>query len=384
MQITELTIWSERSMQNNYRFFTIDKLLLITLIICATLFTGCLNIMDVTVLPKKHLIINNYFVFYGSFHNHSDVSDGTGSPEEAYSYARDTADLDFFGLSDHDSDRNDSNWNLVKQVAERHNVDGVFTTFWGFEWSNDSIGHITVVNTDTFCMARQPETSNLQQLNSWLDRRNCFAILNHPGIKNGYGMEFDHFNSTISEKIVGMELWNKSEEFSVFYYNDGYDSNDNNKGFYDEALTHKLKIGAAGGFDNHGATWGTSADYRLAILATNLTREHLFSAMKARRFYSTLDKNIALSFTVKEQEMGSTVSPGTSTLHIRASDGDNEAFSEVVLFDRDHNVRRIWQKERVNVDIVDTLHTGNDDYYYVKVREVDGDEAISSPIWVSN
>lgn len=374
-------------MRNNYRslkFFVINKLLLILVVISVNIFMGCLNVMEVTVLPKKHQSINNYFVYYGSFHNHSNISDGTGTPEDAYSYAQDSAKLDFFSLSDHDRNCNDSSWNLVKQVADQYNNDGVFATFWGFEWSNDSMGHVTVVNSDTFCMSIQPETANFRQLNSWIDQRNCFAILNHPGRQDGNGVEFDHFKNTLSEKIVGMELWNKSDGFSYYYYNDGYDSNDNGKGYYDEALTHHLKTGAAGGFDNHSATWGTSADFRTAILAISLTREHLFSAMKARRFYSTLDKNIALSFTIKGQEMGSTVSPGTTTLHIRASDGDGEAFSEVILFDRNHTVRRIWQPGRVTVDISDTLHNDNGDYYYVKVRQIDGDEAISSPIWVSD
>jgi hypothetical protein len=374
-------------MQNDYKFlkvFTVKKLLWILVIITVNLINGCLTIQDVTVLPKKYQIVNNYNVYYGSFHNHSNISDGTGTPEEAYRYAKNNADLDFFGLSDHDYYLNDSNWNQVKKVADRYNYDGVFATFWGFEWSSDTIGHITVVNTDTFFYSRTPETVDFQQFNSWLDSTNGFAILNHPGRQDSYGIEFDHFYSAVSDKVIGMELWNKSDGFSSYYYTNGYDSNDNNKGFYDEALTAKLKIGAAGGFDNHAATWGTSADFRMAILATSLTREKLFSALKARRFYSTLDKNIALSFTIKGKEMGSTVSPGSSTLHIQATDGDDEAFSEVVLFDHDHAVRRIWQQERDSVDITDTLLTGNDDYYYVKVKEVDGDEAISSPIWVSN
>ncbi len=177
-------------------------------------------------------------------------------------------------------------------------------------------GHVTVVNADTFCMTTNPETANFQQLCSWLNRKDCFAIFNHPGRQNSCGTEFNHFNSAICEKIVGMELWNKSEGFSNYYYNDGYDSNDNKKGFFDEALTNGWKIGAAGGFDNHTATWGTSADFRVAILAKNLTREDLFNALKARRFYSTLDKNIALSFTIAGQEMGTTV-PGGITYSAR-------------------------------------------------------------------
>jgi hypothetical protein len=383
-------------MQNYYRiskYLTIKTVCWILVSITVYLLTGCITTMDVSdygTLPPpdslhtKHQIINNYFVYYGSFHNHSNISDGTGSPDEAYDYAKNSARLDFFGLSDHDYYRTDSNWRLVKSVADRYNADGVFTTFWGFEWTSGCFGHVTVVNADTFCTIMNPETATFQQLCSWLNKKNCFAIFNHPGRQNAYRMEFDHFDSTVCEKFVGMELWNKSEGFSSYYYNDGYDSNDNNKGFYDEALTDGWKIGAAGGFDNHYATWGTSADFRIAILAKNLTREDLNSAMKSRRFFSTLDKNIAISFTVAGQEMGSTIPPGITTLQIQASDGDNEEFSEVVLFDRDHLVRRYWKCNGSAIDITDTLHTNDNDYYYVKVKQVDGEEAISSPVWVSN
>lgn len=383
-------------MKNYYRClksFSIGTLCWILIFIAMNLFTGCTITLDVSdkliespvdSLHRKYQIINNYFVYYGNFHNHSNISDGTGTPDDAYKYAKNRAGLDFFGLSDHDGYLNDSNWNLVKSVADLYNADGIFTTFWGFEWTSSCYGHITVVNSDAFCMTTNPETENFQQFCSWLNRKNCFAIFNHPGRQNGCGTEFNHFNSAICEKIVGMELWNKSDGFSNYYYNDGYDSNDNKKGFFDEALTKGWKIGAAGGFDNHTATWGTSDDFRVAILAKKLTREDLVSALKARRFYSTLDKNLALSFTIAGQEMGAKVPGGINTLQIQASDEDAEKFSEIILFDRNHSMRRTWKFDSDIVNLTDTLYTNNNDYYYVKVKQVDGDEAISSPVWVSN
>ena len=197
-------------------------------------------------------------------------------------------------------------------------------------------------------------------------------------------MEFDHFTSPVCEKIVGMELWNKNDPFAVYYYNEGYDSNDNHKGYFDEALARGWKIGAAGAHDDHTATWGTANDFRLAILAQRLTRADLLTAMQARRFFSTLDKNIALSFTIAGEEMGSTVSSGNRPFTIKASDEDWEHFSEVVLFDKSHAIRRLWNPNVCLVTCTDALNIASGDYYYVKIRQEDGDEAISSPIWVSD
>jgi predicted secreted protein len=82
--------------------------------------------------------------------------------------------------------------------------------------------------------------------------------------------------------------------------------------------------------------------------------------------------------------MGSTVPVAASVpVRIQASDGDNEIFTEVILFDKNHNKRRIWHPNAAAVDVADTLRVAVGDYYYVKVTEQDTGEAISSPIWIS-
>jgi hypothetical protein len=118
------------------------------------------------------------------------------------------------------------------------------------------------------------------------------AFFNHPA--RGAGVRFEGFATTPTDKIVGMELFNKSDGFDVYYYNDGFYPNDGNLGHYDEANIRGWRIGAAGNDDNHGGTWGTRTDFRTAILSENLTRADLLEAMQERRFYSTLDKNNAL------------------------------------------------------------------------------------------
>lgn len=124
--------------------------------------------------------------------------------------------------------------------------------------------------------------------------------MNHPG---QYGGTFHRFNFKHSDRIVGMELFNRGTDY---YSKRGYDG----KGYYDEALANKWHLGAGGGQDNHGKDWGTMNDYRMAVLATSKTRAAIFDALKDRRFFSTLDKSIALSFVCNGHEMGSFVKAG--------------------------------------------------------------------------
>ena len=150
--------------------------------------------------------------------------------------------------------------------------------------------------------------SSLQDFISWLGSHpDGLAFFNHPGKEDYRGREFSHFTSAAADQIVGMELWNKGDGFNIFYYNDGYYPGDN-KGFFDEALERGWKIGAMGSGDNHSGTWGTAYPYRMAVLANNLTRSDILTAMRLRRFFSTLDKNLSLSFKINGREMGSTLS----------------------------------------------------------------------------
>jgi len=40
-------------------------------------------------------------VFFGNLHSHTALSDGSGTPAEAYEHARDVAGLDFLAITEH-------------------------------------------------------------------------------------------------------------------------------------------------------------------------------------------------------------------------------------------------------------------------------------------
>lgn len=350
------------------------KILLITILSLVLL----ANIAD-----SQRPSIGGYNVYYGNFHNHSNFSDGKGTPASAYEYARKTAHMDFFSLADHCLMISPDEWNEVKKIADSTNEDGVFTTFWGFEWSsNSNYGHIAIIGTQDYCTVLQSSSNSLDELFTWLSTRDAVAFLNHPGREDAAKREFDHFSCAPSSKIVGMELWNKKHAFESFYYNDGYYSNDGTKSYFDEANSRGWKVGAAGGDDNHSATWGTVTEFRVAVLANHLTRSDIFEALKARRFYSTLDKNLALSFKINGQEMGSTIAPGPANIQIQACDGDQETFIKAKLKKCGQTIQT-WEFDTASANIMHSITTKPGEYYYVLIRQKDGNEAISSPIYIA-
>lgn len=335
--------------------------------------------------------IGGYNVYYGNLHAHTSVSDGKGSLDDAFSHARDIAGLDFFGVSEHDyfpDDMTSKDWRRIQKTADEFNEDGSFVAFPGYEWTSDSTssqrdglnqGHLTVVGTYDFCSAAE-DCRTLDQFVKWLDRqKRGIAIMNHPG---EYGATFDFFNFRHSNKIVGIELWNRNKDYFSEY---GYEGH----GFYDEALKKGWHVGAGGGQDNHDKSWGTQNPFRHAVLATSKTRASIFEALESRRFFSTLDSNLALSFECNGLQMGSFVHEGTLSCIIETFDGSREKFRRIYLIKNGKTIKK-WKSD----DFADDSHpwvtykvedVSEGDYLYVRVHQNNEDTwaAISSPFFVT-
>jgi len=331
---------------------------------------------------QAQMSIGGYNVYYGHLHNHSNVSDGTGTPDAAYNYARNTGKLDFFSLADHSNSITETEWASMKTAADKYNSEGVFTALCGFEWTENVLGHVAVINSENYITTASP-TNTFAGLCNWLNNNECVAFFNHPGRNNSTGKEFDHFASIATDKIVGMELWNKTDRFPVYYYTDGYYPNDGNKSWYDEAIERGWKIGASGSEENHSGTWGTASNSKLAVLAPANNRVEIYNALKARRFFTTYDKNMGLSFKIGGNEMGSVISGASLGFNIQAADADNELFAEVQLL-KNGVVIQSWAPYTTQVNIAGEMTFSDGEYYYIRVKQADGDEAISSSIWVGS
>lgn len=333
-------------------------------------------------LKAQHPNIGGFNVYYGDLHNHCNFSEGSGTVDEAFRHAHKIAGLDFFGLSDHAELLSDDEWKTMKRKANYYNIENEFVTLWGFEWSSVIYGHVNIMGSDNFCSSLNLSTFTFTNLLKWINENECIAFFNHPGYSVLTDNEFNHFNNTPSERFVGMELWNGSEGFNQYFYNNGYFSNDGGLSYFDEAIHRGWYIGAWGGDDVHDENWGSNP-FNVAVLADGLTRNELRDALKSRRFYSTLDKNLEMSFKLNGSEMGSRIASGNYQGEIHLHDADHEFFTSVKIF-RNGLLSEVYE-------IFDTLpvirfvaNTADDDYFYIIARQQDGDEAVSSPIYISS
>ena len=226
-----------------------------------------------------------YNIYFGSLHNHSTLSDGDGDPDEAYAHARDVAGLDFFSLADHSEYflLSSGKWDTLKETAQEFYAPGEFVTLWGFEWSHNFMGHICVHNTDDYI--ESVLTPSLSGFYSWLDDHpEGFATFNHPGRQDSLGTEFNHLDleSDVIDQVVGIETFNKGDGYDEYHYVDAYDSG---KTYIDLANSKGWRLGATGGFDHHGTTWGSSTTFRpvfTARLAMRLASRFKASSRLAR------------------------------------------------------------------------------------------------------
>jgi hypothetical protein len=318
--------------------------------------------------PPPPQALNHYF---GNLHSHTKYSDGSGTPDEAYKYARDVGDLDFLAITEHNhkdaepttGDRADNLliatdatlYPKLKQAANSINENGRFVAIYGQEFSSISKGN----HTNHFMADEVITTSNGDYktifTSQWMSDHQVEVIqLNHPwdGKKrsnkqknitisdigtsedNNYG--FNDFSSqaafvraldgkaTLIEVINGPALTNPELD------DDGnplvYLAAEADDTYYFKYLNMGLHLAPTGDQDNHYLTWGTITETRTVVLAPSLTRENIIQAMQERRVYATEDKDLKVTFTVNNKVMGS-INPrlqtgSTATIRVGVSDTD--------------------------------------------------------------
>jgi len=80
--------------------------------------------------------------------------------------------------------------------------------------------------------------------------------------------------------------------------------------------------------------------------------------------------------------MGSKINPGTYDVEILVDDGSaHDVFTKIELI-RNGTVYQRWSPHLKTATVTFPLRVESGDYYYTRVQQGDGDEAVSSPIWI--
>jgi len=356
--------------------------------------------------PKTYPEMGKYKFFFGDIHAHSgegEKSCGIGTLEENYHYAKKVACLDVFGLTEHDWQIED--WNLWLRKADDHNRNGCFVTIPSFEWTSPIYGHRNVYYKDSqwpFFKSEDSSRGDKYQTPAqlWKCLRYCKAeaitVPHHPNT-GSFPVDWS-YNDPEYERLVEIySSWGNSE-----YYNAPYagQASDRHKGFsVQDALKLGYRLGFIASSDGHdgnpgNAQWSNKQPHikhllgsgLVAIIARELNRDSIFEALYNRRCYATTGARIVLDFRVNGEPMGREIvqKKKKDRCLIEAFVSGPVKLSKLeILWNNKVIYTHLCESFQEKVSLEDNNFLANDmSYYYLRIQQMDGEMAWSSPIWI--
>jgi uncharacterized protein YjdB len=332
-----------------------------------------------------------YSYYFGQLHSHTNLSDGQGTPDEAFKWARDVAKADFFAITDHsnwfDNDTkaniNDGSasaeWTQLLQKANAYNKDGEFVAIGGFEmtWSGSTggWGHINTYNTAGFETRTNSKMDLKTYYNTIAGQPQSISQLNHPGKTFGDFGDFGFYSPAADAVVKLIEVGNGEGVIRSSGYFPSYE-------YYTRALDKGWHVAPSNNQDNHKANWVTANQARTVVIAPSLTRESIYDAIRNMRVYATEDSNLQVMYKVNGQLMGSSLSNPEAleiTIDINDPDSTDKIGKVSIISDGGQVVssKTFDQNTAAWQLTLDPKYS----YYYVRIDQWDKDIAVTAPVW---
>ena len=344
-------------------------------------------------------------LYFGDLHKHSELSPCArvnpynGSPAECYAYARDEAETHFLAVCDHAEHMSEEQWRECMDTAEAHNEPGRFIAWPAVEWATGLYGHRNLYY--------KAYIAPLIGGNTVPSPPKLWAHLREHGIE---ALTIPHH----SARELACDLTRTDPEFEPAfeiysgwgneeYYGAPKQDTDRSftRGFYQDTLMRGLKLGVVGGGDGHPAKPAVCA--LTGIYAQELTLGSLWEALRQRRTIATTGAQIKLDFHVNGMPMGTAVSFNQHQidelfpLEIGVAVQGTAPVERVEIIEN-NQVIHCKEKPRAAADMfayrwfraarpTDGVKpigsiANVSRYIYVRVTQVDGHIAWSSPIWL--
>jgi hypothetical protein len=268
-------------------------------------------------------------VLWADLHGHSGLSDGTGTPDDYYAYARDVAALDVAALTDHDHwgmlplDAHPALWQSIRGATRRYHEPGRFVTLLGYEWTSWLYGHRHVLffaDEGELWSTLAPETETpdglWRALRAWSERTGVAALTfaHHSAggpISTDWSFAPDPRIEPVTE-VVSVHGSSEAADAPGAIYKPVPGN------FVRDALGRGLRFGFVGSGDSHDGHPGlahlaSGSGGLAAILCEELSREGVLAALRERRAYATNGPRIHLRFALDGRPMGSTLPPAAAT-----------------------------------------------------------------------
>lgn len=337
-------------------------------------------------------------IFWGDPHGHTRLSDGLGTPDTYYAFARDEAALDFAAIADHSQYMSDDDWLWIQEATRRFNSPGSFVTLLGYEYSLNA----PKPHYGDKCIYYPGDEGPLLRATDIL-RTEYADMAEHAEEWKAWGaMMIVHQHAMGTCSFYDPDLVRLSEVYSVWGASEGPQATrdllparvrDYSGHWARDALAKGWMLGFCAGSDDHAGRPGNTDWLRrstawpgglTAVWAEELTREALWDALWNRRCYATTGARIFLEFTLAGQPMGCVVEAAEVErpveLGVRVA-GTAPVERVEILRDGQVIYTRSGNAWDVAFELCDAAPPGPH-YWYVRVWQADGEMAWSSPIWL--
>jgi hypothetical protein len=234
---------------------------------------------------------------WADLHGQSNETVGTNTVNDYYNFARRYAHLDVTCHQGNDFQISNDFWQIINTTAKKHNKDGAFVAFPGYEWSgNTSVGgdHNVIYKKDNMHLYRsshalvkdlrdiETDAPHIRDLYKKLDHKNAFTIA-HVGGR--YANIAEHADSSQLDAVEIHSDWGTFEWI------------------LQDAFTKGLRVGVVANSDGHKGTPGSSYPGTshfgcqgglTCIRAAARTRDAVFEALQAHHTYATTGARIML------------------------------------------------------------------------------------------
>ncbi|MCX7841965.1 MAG: S-layer homology domain-containing protein [Clostridia bacterium] len=343
--------------------------------------------------------------YFGQIHSHTTNSDGAGTLEEAFAWARDNAKLDFFAVTDHSNsfdtapagdkagtynlgayNSGNARWQAGKNAAASAAVPGKFVSFYGFEmtWSGGP-GHINTFATEGFVSRNNTELNNKTNdagLKAYYNllklHPESISQFNHPGTTFGNFSGFAYYDPIVDERITLIEVGNGEGAIGSGGYFPSYEQ-------YDMALDKGWHLAPTNNQDNHKAKWGNANTARTVVYTNDFTTEGIYQALKEMRVYATEDANLDIIYTLNGEKLGTIINtvPTSAAFRVDARNmsGSNKVKSISIITNGGVEAyKQTFNTKDATLDYV--MPSPKAGYYYIKVVQQDGRIAVTAPVWL--
>lgn len=339
-----------------------------------------------------------YNIYFGQLHSHTNYSDGAGTCNEAFNHAaNEVENLDFLAVTDHsNSFDNDTQATITDGSASAEWVEGHeladkytssdFVGIYGYEmtWSGGAPGHMNTFNTGGFMsrnMAGYESKSRVALQNYYAQLVNTpesISMFNHPGTTFGDFYDFAYYSKANDQQITLIEVGNGEGAIGSSGYFPSYE-------YYTRALDKGWHVAPANNQDNHKGRWGDANTGRTVILADSLTRENIYDAIRNMRVYATEDNDLKIYYTLNGMEMGTVLdeTPSEVNIKVKTNDPTDSGMMTVEVITNGGLAVATKKVEAASGEADFTLYPDKN-YYYIRVTQADGNIAVTAPVWISS